>query len=223
MFCMFHGHYIFWNSSTFGFQLLCDRETEKQAVTSLHINYTSGSVSPWMGQLSLVIPAWRGAVSTRNSWGVKGRTVRCPIAPYPWSRSVSWWGVWQSFFITCTTLKAWLIEWLVVYMWQLALVVCASSVQYPHLHLWWMSSIHAASAPRRLARARDILLVLAAASTLCANVNCLSSFAMHVSAARTISGIRVYSECWVLGCSPPPGGLINLWIVHLQQFVFNLV
>ena len=68
---------------------------------------TPGPVSTWMGdrlrtgkpsryvtshpgQLSLAIPPWVGAMSTSESWEVNSHTTRYTIAPYPWSRNVSW-------------------------------------------------------------------------------------------------------------------------------------
>ena len=42
------------------------------------------------GQLSLAFPPWVGAMSTSENWEVNGHTARYTIAPYPWSRSVSW-------------------------------------------------------------------------------------------------------------------------------------
>jgi len=44
---------------------------------------------------------------------------------------------------------------------QLALVVCSSAVQHPHLYLRRVSAICATSTPWRLAGARDLLLAMA--------------------------------------------------------------
>ena len=45
------------------------------------------------GQLSLAIPPWVGVVSTSKFGNKQVRyTMRCTIAPYPWSHSIA--GVW---------------------------------------------------------------------------------------------------------------------------------
>jgi len=55
----------------------------------LQMGKPSWCVSNHPGQLSLAIPPWVGAMSTSESWDVKG-TPRDALAPYPWSGSVNW-------------------------------------------------------------------------------------------------------------------------------------
>jgi len=46
-------------------------------------------VTSHLGQLSLAIPSWVGAMSASESWSVTA-TSRDALAPYPWSGSVNW-------------------------------------------------------------------------------------------------------------------------------------